>query len=151
MPKDCHECKIGKDYIGVGGGVLILNDNQEILLLKRGKNVRNEAGWWCKPGGTVEYGETVLEAMKREIKEEVNLDIDVWGVLPNTDHILKEEKQHWLAVNFLAHACGGELKNMEPDKCDEVKWFALDDLPEKLTQTTREPVQNYLDEKYIRV
>lgn len=151
MSEASKDYKIGRDYIGVGGGVLIFNTDGEILLLKRGKYVRNEAGWWCKPGGTVEYGEKSMDAMKREIKEEVNLDIDIWGVLPNTDHILKEEGQHWLAVNFLATVRGGELKNMEPDKCDEVRWFALDDLPEKLTQTTKEPVQNYLDKKYIRL
>lgn len=149
MIQKCDICKIGKDYIGVGGGVLIFNDKQEVLLLKRGKHVRNEAGWWCKPGGTVEYGETTIAAMKREIKEEVNLDIDIWGMLPHTDHILKEEGQHWLAVNFLADVCGGELHNNEPDKCDELRWFTLDNLPEKLTQTTREPVQNYQDKKYI--
>lgn len=147
---DAKECRVGKDCIGVGGGVLIFNADREILLLKRGKDVRNEAGWWCKPGGSVEFGETAADAMKREIKEETDLDIDIWGVLPHTDHILPNEGQHWLAVNFLADVAGGELCNMEPEKCDELRWFSLDDLPEKLTQTTREPVRNYRDGKYIR-
>ncbi|MDD5397248.1 MAG: NUDIX domain-containing protein [Candidatus Moranbacteria bacterium] len=148
--KTC-DCKPGKTHIGVGGGILIFNEKREVLLLKRGKNARNEAGWWCKPGGTVEYGETTIKGMKREIKEETNLEVDVWGVLPNTEHILRKEGQHWLAVNFLANIKKGKLKNMEPHKHDELRWFAIDKLPKKLTKTTREPVKHYLEKKYIKL
>lgn len=148
--KTC-DCKPGKTHIGVGGGVLIFNEKKEVLLLKRGINSKNESGWWCKPGGTVEYGETTIKAMKREIKEEVNLNVDIWGILPNTDHILEKEGQHWLAVNFIANIKSGKLKNNEPHKIDEVRWFALDKLPKKLTKTTREPVKHYLEKKYMKI
>jgi 8-oxo-dGTP pyrophosphatase MutT (NUDIX family) len=69
--------KSGKDYIGVGGGVLIFNKKNEVLLLKRGKKSKNEAGWWCKPGGTIDYGETAIKAMEREIKEETGIKIKI--------------------------------------------------------------------------
>lgn len=145
------EFKAGKSHIGVGGGVLIFNKKGEVLIMKRGKKAKNQAGWWCKPGGQVEYGESAVKAMKREIKEETNLNIDIWGILPHTDHIIKGEGEHWLSVNFLANVKSGTLKNMEPHKCDELKWFALNELPKKLTQTTREPVKNYLAKKYIKL
>ncbi len=145
------QCKVGRDYIGVGGGVLILNKKKEVLLMKRGKNAKNEAGWWSKPGGTVEYAEKVIMAMKREIKEEIGIEIDIWGSLPHTDHIIKKEGQHWVAFNYLASVKKGEVKNLEPHKCDEIKWFALDNLPKKITQTTREPIKNYLEKKYIKL
>jgi len=54
----------GKDYIGVGGGCLILNDKNEVLLIRRAGEVRNEAGYWSKPGGGVKFGETAEEAMR---------------------------------------------------------------------------------------
>ena len=146
-----EKLKPGKDYIGVGGGVLILNKKREVLLLKRGKNSKNEAGWWCKPGGAIEYGEIAISAMKREIKEEVGVDIAIWGMLPNTDQILKKEGQHWLAVNYIATIKKGEAKIMEPNKHDELKWFPLNRLPKKTTQTTREPVKDYLNKKYIKI
>ena len=139
----------GRDYIGVGGGVLILNDLGEILLLKRGKDVRNESGWWSKPGGGVKFGETAIEAMKREIKEEVGIEIEITGYLPHTDHIIEEGNQHWAAFNFIAHIVSGKLQNMEPEKCDAIEWFAFNNLPKKITQTTSEPIAHYIDGKYI--
>ena len=148
--KKCS-CKKSVDYIGVGGGVLILNERGEALLMKRGKDVRNESGWWSKPGGGVHYGEQAIDAMKREIKEELDIEIDIWGYLPHTDHFVEKEKQHWASFNFIAHIISGEPRNMEEEKCDEIAWFALDALPEKTTQTTREPIENYLCGKYIHL
>ncbi len=139
----------GKDYVGVGGGVLILNDEGKALLIKRGQEVRNEAGWWSKPGGGVKFGETAAEAIKREIKEELDIEIEITGYLPHTDHIIKSENQHWVAFNFIARITKGKPKNMEPHKCDDIKWFALNELPQKITQTTREPIDNYIAGRYI--
>lgn len=139
----------GKDYIGVGGGVLIVNDDGDVLLMKRGKYVRNESGWWSKPGGGVKFGETAIEAMKREMKEELDIEIEITGYLPHTDHIIEDENQHWASFNFIAYITKGKPKNMEPEKCDAVKWFSLDHLPKKITQTTREPIENYITKKYI--
>ncbi len=139
----------GKDYIGVGGGVLILNDLDEALLMKRGGNVRNESGWWSKPGGGVKFGETAIKAMKREILEEIGVEIKIIGYLPHTDHIIEAENQHWASFNFIAHIISGEPQNREPEKCDAIEWFALDNLPEKITQTTSEPIAHYIDGKYI--
>lgn len=146
-----QKLKPGKDYIGVGGGVLIFNKKKEILLMKRGKGVRNNVGYWSKPGGKVEFGETAISMVKREIKEETNINIDVWGILPHTDHIIKKERQHWLAINFVANYRKGELKNMEPHKCDEVKWFDISKIPNKIEQTTREAIKNYKAGKYIKL
>lgn len=144
--------KPGKDYIGVGGGVLILDDQGRFLMMKRSGEVRNESGWWSKPGGKVEFGETSIESMKREIKEEIDTEIEVFAVLPHTDHIIEDENQHWLAVNYLARIKSGKPKIMEPHKCCELKWFGVDDdLPEKISQTTKESVDYYIQGKYIEL
>jgi 8-oxo-dGTP diphosphatase len=142
--------KPGHDYIGVGGGVLIFNKKKEILLMRRAKT-RNEDGWWSKPGGGVEYGEKAIVSMKREIKEEAGINIDIWGYLPHTDHIIKKDKQHWVAFNYLGSLKSGTAKIMEPEKCDRIGWFSLDKLPKKIQQTTRESVRNYLAGKYIKI
>jgi 8-oxo-dGTP diphosphatase len=136
--------KPGKDYIGVGGGVLIFNDKGQVLLMKRSSGAKNEAGYWCKPGGTIEFGETAEEAMIREIKEELNLDIEIIDFVNFTNHLISKENQHWIALNFVAKIIGGELKNMEPHKHEEIVWFDLDNLPEMLTQTAKEPIEEYL-------
>ena len=143
--------KTGKDYIGVGGGVLIFNKKNQVLLTKRTKRTRNDAGVWAKPGGGLEYGEKAIQSMKREMKEELGVLIEIWGILPNTDHILKREKQHWFAFNYLGRIKSGVLKNCEPHKCEELRWFKLNELPKKLAQPTRESVNNYLKGKYIEL
>lgn len=129
--------------------MLILNEKNEVLLMQRGKHARNEVGWWSKPGGSVTFGENMIDAMKREVKEELDIVIDIWGYLPHTDHIISKEKQHWVAGNFIARICGGEPKNMEPDKCVQIGWFALDALPKKSTQTTRDPIADFLRGRFI--
>ncbi|MFZ2188331.1 MAG: NUDIX domain-containing protein [Candidatus Moraniibacteriota bacterium] len=150
MLTEKSKLKAGKDYIGVGGGILIFNDKKEVLLARR-KGTRNEDGLWSKPGGGVDYGEKVEAALKREIKEEVGIVVDIWGYLPHTDHIIKKDKQHWVAFNYLAKIKSGVPKNREPEKCDGVEWFSLERLPRKLNQTTRETIKNYLAGKYIKL
>lgn len=130
---------------------MIFNKRKELLLKKRSKKSKNEVGKWEKPGGAIDYGETSVEAMKREIKEEVNIGIKIWGLLPHTDHIIKKDKQHWLALNYLANYKSGALKNMEPDKADELAWFNIKKLPKNLAQPTRESIKNYLSGKYIKL
>ena len=134
----------GIDYIGVGCGALIINNNNEALLLKRTSKARNMAGYWMQPGGGVEFGEKVEDAVKREIKEELGVDIKIIRFLSFTEGILKEEKQHWVALSFLAEIVGGEIKNFEPEKHEEIKWFKLDNLPEKLAQNTVDSINEYL-------
>lgn len=134
----------GIDYIGVGCGALIVNDKNETLLLRRGKNSRNQSGYWSKPGGTVEFGEKIEDAIKREIKEEFDVEIELTKFLGFTNHIMKEENQHWLSISYLAKIIKGEPKNLESEKHDEIRWFNFNDLPESLTQTTREPIKEYL-------
>jgi 8-oxo-dGTP diphosphatase len=136
--------KPGVDYIGIGCGALIINDKNETLLVKRTPKSKNEAGFWSKPGGAVEFRESVEDAVKREIKEELGIDIELIRFLGFTNHILKSENQHWVAFNYLARIIAGEPRNLEPKKIEEIKWFNLKNLPENLTQTTIEPIKEYL-------
>lgn len=69
--------KIGTDCIGVGVGALIFNDEGMILLALRGSDAKNERGKWEIPGGAVEFGETLEDALKREVKEEINVEINI--------------------------------------------------------------------------
>ena len=130
---------------------LILNNKKEALLMRRGKNSSNEVGFWTQPGGTVEFGEKAVDGLKRELKEELDINVDVWGYLPHVDHIIKKENQHWVAIIYLARIKSGIPKIMEPHKCDEIKWFNLKKLPKKLTKSTSEPIKNYLAGRYIRL
>jgi len=147
--KKCYNkyMKLGFDCVGVGCGALIVNDKNETLLLKRTSKTRNRAGFWSKPGGGVEFGEKVEDAVKREIKEELGVEIELVKFLGFTQDIIKEENQHWVSFNYLAKIIGGEVKNMEPEKHEEIKWFSIDHLPEKITEFTTIPIKAYLNNK----
>lgn len=135
----------GVDYIGVAVGAIMFNDKSELFLSKRSQQVKNERGCWEIPGGSVEFGETLQDAAKREIKEEYGVEIDVLKQFPAEDHLVPEEKQHWVATTFLAKIKKGQIpKIMEPDKCDEIGWFALDNLPSPLSIITQLDLKHYV-------
>ena len=120
--------KKGIDYIGVAAGAMVVNNQGQVLLSKRGPQARNEVGKWDFPGGAVEFGETFEQAIIREIEEEFNILIEVVEMLMLVDHILPEEGQHWVAPTYIARTVSGELKNMEPGKIDEVVWINIEDV-----------------------
>ena len=133
--------KIGKDYIGVGVGAFIVNDNNELLLQKRA--VPAEKDHWCIPGGRLEMFETLEHAVIRETKEETDLDVKVIKLMGICDHIIQDENTHWVAMSYLCKIENGIPKIMEPDKASDMKWFTLNNLPHKLTVTTKKALANY--------
>jgi hypothetical protein len=62
--------KRGIDYIGVGVGAIIVDPAGRLFLARRGPCARNERGLWEFPGGSVEFGETLVQALRREMCEE---------------------------------------------------------------------------------
>lgn len=136
--------KIGVDYIGVSVGAMIFNDKGELFLSKRSKNTKNEKGCWEIPGGAVDFGETLEHAVKRETMEEFGVEIEVLEQFPAADHLIPSENQHWVPTTFLARLKPGQIpKIMEPDKCDEIGWFALDKLPNPLSIITKIDLKTY--------
>src|SRR3990172_7836202 len=135
--------KKGIDYSGVGVGAVIVNAQGKIFLAKRGKEARNESGKWEFPGGAVEFGEALEQALVREVKEEYGFDIEVQELLDVVNHIIPDEKQHWVSPTFLCRSKGGPPCIREPHKCDEIGWFELDEIPvEKLTIASRKSLES---------
>ncbi len=131
----------GKDYIGVGCGAFIINDKGELLLQLRNKAPEKE--YWSIPGGRVELFETFEEAVKREVKEETGVEVEIISLLGICDHIIKNEERHWVSPSYLCKIVEGEPQILEPTKHLDVKWFSLDKLPEKITITTKDAIRNY--------
>lgn len=131
----------GKDYIGVGCGAVIVNEKNELLLQLRNKAPEKE--YWSIPGGKLELFETFEEAVKREVKEEIGVEVQVIDLLGICDHIIKNEERHWVSPSFLCKIVRGEPQIMEPTKHLDMKWFPVDNLPEKITITTQDAVKNY--------
>ena len=135
----------GRDFVGVGVGALVFDSAGRVFLARRGPAVTNEAGTWEFPGGAVEYGERLADAVCREFVEEYGMHITVERVLGVFDHILPAEQQHWVSVTFVAgHGAPDEPVIREPEKCSAIGWFELSALPEPLSQVSRENLTAYL-------
>jgi 8-oxo-dGTP diphosphatase len=136
--------KPGIDYIGVGVGAFIFNDKGNFLMMKRGPKAKNEVGAWMLPGGAVEFGETQKNAIIREVREELGVEIEIEKQLPCWDHILPNEKQHWVTNVFSARIIHGEPKILEPEKCEELKWFSLNALPSPIAKASEGAIRYFI-------
>lgn len=115
----------GIDYIGVGVGAIIINKEGKTLLAKRGPKAQNEKGKWSYPGGGLKFGETFEDCIKREMKEEFDIEVEPIGQLGVINHIIPQDKQHWIAVAFVCKLIKGKPKILEPEKEEEIGWFTI--------------------------
>lgn len=118
--------------VRVGIGVFVFKDGKFLMQKRQGSHGE---GTWSLPGGHLEFGESFEETARREVKEESNLEIKNirFGAVTN-DHFVDEHK-HYVTIWMLSDWAGGELKNMEPNKCTAQTWNTFDDLPEPLFLT----------------
>jgi mutator protein MutT len=135
------------DYIGVGVGALIVDSSGRLFYSQRGPLAKNERGLWEFPGGGVEFGERLAEALKREMFEEYGVQIAVGELLDVVDHLLPDEGQHWVSPTFICTIISGQPQIREPSKCAAIGWFAPDAPPDGLTVITRENLDHYLKRK----
>lgn len=116
----------------IGVGVLIKHEGK--LLLGKRKNSHGEGLWAC-PGGHLEFGETPEDTARREALEEVNLTLENLRFVTKTNDFFPKENKHYITLFYEADLSSGELKLMEPLKCDEWKWFSWNNLPKPLFPT----------------
>ena len=133
-----------KKYPKVGIGVMIKNEKNEILLgLRKGSH---GAGEWSFPGGHLEFGETILATAKREVQEETGLELNDFKLVSVADEMryIASDDKHYLNLCLEAVYQGGQPVIMEPDKCQEWRWFDMNDLPDKILEGTELGIKNYL-------
>jgi len=120
---------------------LFLIRDGKILLLRR-FNTGYEDGKYSVVAGHLNGDEEVKAAAIREAREEVGIeisarDLQVVGVM--------HRKSNDERVDFFLTAASwaGEIVNQEPDKCDQLAWFNVDDLPENVVPYVRRALDNY--------
>jgi 8-oxo-dGTP diphosphatase len=125
----------------VGVGVIIIKDNK-VLLGKR-KNSHGE-GSWSFPGGHLEFNESWKDCAVRETMEETGLTIKNIRFGAVTNDIFQAEDKHYITIFMLADYDSGEVKVLEPEKCERWEWFEWDNLAQPLFI----PVQNLKQQGY---
>lgn len=84
-----------RPVIGVGG---VIFDDSKVLLVRR--NQEPGKGEWSLPGGAVELGETVIDALKREVWEETSIRIEVGGLIRVLDRIVYD-RHRWIQYHYV--------------------------------------------------
>lgn len=108
-----------------------LERKDQILLLKRYNTGHND-NKWSVPAGRLESGESISQAVVREVKEEVGLSIEVDSLSRPLIMHHKDERGERIYAFFMIEKWLGKEVNMEPDKCSEINWFNRKDIPENL-------------------
>lgn len=124
-------------------GALVVAPDESLLLIKTHK-------WhhkWAVPGGKIDYGESIKTAIKREFKEETNLDIYDIHWAPNQESIESKEfykPAHFVFFNFVARANSKEV--ILNDEAQKFAWVAKEDILDyDMNSFTRTLVEFYLE------
>ena len=103
---------------------LIYDDKGNILLVK---NRKGDSFYWGLPGGAVEDGETLEQAVVREVIEETGFIVEVTGLSSLREVFFNEKGHHALIIPFFAKVIDGEININGPDnEIEEVKWVDIE-------------------------
>lgn len=122
----------------VTAAAVIMNDEGRVLLLK---HVFRPGSGWGIPGGFINKGEQAEDAVRRELREEVGLEIDQVELA----FVRTVEPVNQLEIIFRCRASGTpQPRNIEIQR---VEWFKLDEFPEDLPQSQRQTIKRALQKE----
>jgi 8-oxo-dGTP pyrophosphatase MutT (NUDIX family) len=113
----------------------------QVLLIRR-FNTGFADGQYSVPAGHLDGGETVIAAARREAQEEVGVRLDPQCI--HFSHVM-HRRDGDERVDFFVNVSEwtGELINAEPEKCDDIRWFPVDSLPENTIPYIKQALHNH--------
>ncbi|MDO8482635.1 MAG: NUDIX domain-containing protein [bacterium] len=112
----------------VGLGVMVMKDGKVLLGKRKTKLGEGEFAW---PGGHLEYMESFEECVRREVREEAGIEVKNIRFL-RLYNLKEYAPKHYVDLAFVAEWAAGELRVLEPEKCESWGWYELDKLPSPL-------------------
>lgn len=99
----------------------IIDDNSRVLLTQR--SIKPFYNQWVMPGGKVDHGEPLLEALHREVREEVGLEIHIEGLLDVYEHVsVGDNRDHYVILYYRAHPLTLDLL-LNPSEVAQADWI----------------------------
>lgn len=126
---------------------IILSEDGKRILLHLRQNTGYRDGHWDTAGsGHVEASETAKEAAIRECNEEIGVDVKAADLeFAHLTHHFSESDQNYYHIYFVVKDYEGTPRIMEPEKCSELGWFDVKELPEPMIPCRRMAVESWLD------
>jgi len=125
----------------LGVGALII-DGENIVMIQRGKPP-NE-GWWSLPGGVVEAGEKLEDALRREVREETGLELDAVQFAEVFERIVNDGEYHYVLIDYICRATPGQSPRAGSDS-RAARWFHRSELSAmRITEGTLEVIERVL-------
>ena len=120
--------KVRKDNtmkFSVIAGAWIIKDGKVLLLKQRPKDYQHQPNKWGPPAGHGEDNESLEETLRREVKEETNLDIKIEGLVQSA--IVRTDKLYAVAM-YLASTKNTKNLKIDPDEHQDYAWATLNDI-----------------------
>lgn len=126
----------------IGSSYLFLIENNKILLQRRFQTGFMD-GYYSVPAGHLYGNETARDGCAREIKEEINIDIKPEDL--KVIHVMHRKSPIDERIDFFMTTdfYSGEIVNNEPHKCDDLKWFDINNLPNNTVDYVKFAIENY--------
>jgi 8-oxo-dGTP diphosphatase len=136
---------MSSEHPRVGLGIIVKNDKGQILVMKR---EGSHAPYWSIPGGKLELSETFEDGAARELKEELDIDIEDPKVIAVTNNLKTYEAEgvHFISIILLVKTFRGDPRIMESDKCTELRWVDPHKLPQPHFDASELGISCYLQE-----
>ena len=131
-------------YIAV---YLILMKDEKVLLLRR-CNTSYQDGNYSLIAGHLDGEETAKQGIIREAKEEANITLHPENLqVAHVMHRLSADREY-IHIYLTAKRWDGEIKNLEPEKCDDLQWFSFSALPSNIVPEVKTALENVRDGKF---
>lgn len=104
---------------------IIIDDNKLLLIAHK----KNDSIYWLLPGGGVDYGESLEEALKREFLEELNVHVTVGKPAMLSDSIDPDGERHIINICFFCHHSKGNYKLGKDKRLNDYRFFKIEELP----------------------
>lgn len=130
----------------MGVGALIFDSDSILLVERAGEPLK---GYWSLPGGLLETGELIEDAVRREVREETGLEVEPVYRFDIFERIMRDDQghaeYHYVLVDYVCKVTGGEAR--PADDASRVEWVPRAKLRDyKITAGTREAVERAYDD-----
>jgi 8-oxo-dGTP diphosphatase len=115
------------DHPVVGVGAVVVRDGRA-LIVKRAHEPRK--GEWSLPGGLLDLGESLADAVRREVREETGLDVELGPIIETFDRVHRDEsgriRYHFVIVDYVCWSASGEA--LAGSDAEAVAWVRADEI-----------------------